>query len=312
MAKIGKISPILKDVSSAFPTMDKSLRERGYTRAPGTVRIIFPYREGNLRWRTGLDPEAPYIKRMKQTNPQAADAEKARVIALKAKLEEALDVPDLGPTSAFWKTVQPVSIKDGDNIFNLDDAYQELTFSWLRVHPQIAPSLRAWEAGEVDSSINLYVKDDNAEAAVEYRKSKTINDAIVKFTSYSNEKRMKIVRLMGFPVSGEETEDIIYTQFDKAIRASEMNYGPYKGSTPVLIFERFSTIPDDQVDVYNLVELALRANIYRFGTGGRIYQGETVIYNSKEDMQNFYLDVKNQDQLLLLKQQVNTKKEQLV
>lgn len=308
MGKIGKISPIPKDVSNAFPTMDTSLRQRGLTRYPGTTRMMYPYRELNNKWRTGLDPNASYIRALKEKNPVAGEAEEKRVAELKKQLEAALDI-DLSPNSDYWKDVAPVRISDGENLFDLENPARALEFAWLRVHPSIAPSLRAWEAGEVDSSLTLYVKDDNAEAEQNYRKIKAVYDAVAKFTSFSLEKRMKIARLMGLPLSGDETEAIVFAEFDKVIRAVEMSYGPYKGSSPVRIFERYATLPDEQVEAFNLVELSLRNNIYRTGVGGKIFQGETVVFNSKEDMQTFYLDEKNQDQLRLLKKQVNTQKE---
>lgn len=307
MGKIGKISPIIKDVTGAYATMDTSLRLKGFTRYPGTYKHMFPYRELNGVWRTGLDENAQYIKALERVNKTAALAEKERVIALRKELEQ-LSGYDLAPDSKYWKDAPSVRLIDGDNLFDLEQPDRAIAYAWLRVHPQIAPSLRAWEAGEVPSDLAYYVKDDNAEAVQAYKKDKAVNDAILKFTSFSNEKRIKISRLMGLPVSGDEIEEVIYTYFTKAIRSSEMKDGPYKGASPVRIFERFATVDDEKIDTFNLVELALRGNIYRTGTGGKIYEGETVVFNNKEEMQDFFLSPANQDQLILLKKRVDTKK----
>ena len=44
--------------------MDGGLSQKGLTRVPGTGVFKFPYKEMDGKYRTGLDPDAAYIKRI--------------------------------------------------------------------------------------------------------------------------------------------------------------------------------------------------------------------------------------------------------
>ena len=159
MAKLGKISTIMRDFSSSSQqqTMQGGLAQKGMTRIPGTGVFKYPYKELDGQYRTGLDAKASYIQRIQ--DPTEKELEIERVTKLKAKLEDALGDIDLGSRSKFWNYglstssddqmhVQPVKLLDGDNYYDLTIPFQELAFSWLRVHPTIASSFQAWERGE--------------------------------------------------------------------------------------------------------------------------------------------------------------------
>ena len=158
MGRIGKVSTIKKEYNnSQLQTMQGGLALKGMTRIPGTGVFKYPYKELDGQYRTGLDPNAAYIRRIQ--DPLERELEVERVTNLKKKLEDALGSVDLGPRSKFWNYglstsqddplhVQPVKLLDGDNIFDLNVPLQELAFAWLRVHPTIASSYQAWERGE--------------------------------------------------------------------------------------------------------------------------------------------------------------------
>jgi hypothetical protein len=217
MAKIGKISTIKKEYSnSGLQTMQGGLSQKGLTRIPGTGVFKYPYKEYDGKYRTGLDPNASYIKRI--SDPTERKIEEERVTKLKAKLEEALGGIDLGPRSLFWNYslststddsmhVQPVKLMDGDNYYDTDIPLQELAFSWLRVHPTIASSYQAWERGEYPADTQFYVVDDDIENLVVFKKKVLINKAISKFDSMSPDKKKKVARLLGLPVTDSTTEE---------------------------------------------------------------------------------------------------------
>ena len=202
MGKLGKISTIKKEYNnSQLQTMQGGLALKGLTRIPGTGVFKYPYKELDGRYRTGLDPEAAYIRRIQ--DPLEKELEIERVTNLKAKLESELGGIDLGPRSKFWNYglstssedslhVQPVKLIDGDNFFDLNLPLQELAFSWLRVHPTIASSYQAWERGEYPADIQFYVADDEIENAVLFKKKQLINKAIAKFDAMSPEKKKKV------------------------------------------------------------------------------------------------------------------------
>src|SRR4051812_37959475 len=158
MGRKGTIAVIPKDFGSAFPTMEKSLRQNGYSLAPGCFKFYFPYKENSKKWRTGLDPEAAYLNNIQ--NDELRKQESTRIRELKERLEEATQI-DLSPTSSFWSEVQAVKLTDGDNFFDLSDAYQEITFTWLKVHPTIAASLEKYNQGIYPPETHYYVKDED-------------------------------------------------------------------------------------------------------------------------------------------------------
>ena len=71
----------------------------------------------------------------------------------------------------------------------------------------IASSFQAWERGEFAADTQFYVADDEIENAVIYKKKQLINKAIVKFDSMTPEKKRKVARLLGLPVS-EDTKEM--------------------------------------------------------------------------------------------------------
>ena len=134
MGKLGKISTIKREYnSSQLQTMDSGLSQKGTTRIPGTGVFKYPYKELDGKYRTGLDPDATYIRRI--ADPTERELEIERVTNLKSKLEAALGDIDLGPRSKFWNYglststddqmhVQPVKLLDGDNFFDFAVAFQ--------------------------------------------------------------------------------------------------------------------------------------------------------------------------------------------
>src|SRR3990172_3942645 len=136
MGKFGQISAVPKEYNnSGMQTMQGSLAARGLTRVPGTGVFKYPYKELDGTYRTGLDVNAGYIKRIQDKVER--DLEINRVKDLKKKLEASLGNVDLGPRSTFWnhslsksmedqEHVKPVKLMDGDNYFDLNIPYQEL------------------------------------------------------------------------------------------------------------------------------------------------------------------------------------------
>ena len=250
MGKLGKISTLKKDYNnSQLQTMQGGLAAKGLTRIPGAGVFKYPYKELDGKYRTGLDPDASYIKRIQ--DPTERELEKERVTKLKKKLELELGDVDLGPRSSFWNYglsvssddnlhVQPVKLMDGDNIFDLSNPLQELQFSWLRVHPTIASSYQAWERGDYPADTQFYVADDEIENAELFKKKQLINKAIVKFDSMSPEKKKKVARLLGLPVTDNTTEESVYNQVDNLLKQTEFKNGKFSGLDPVKVFNQFA------------------------------------------------------------------------
>lgn len=318
MGKLGKISTIKKQYnSSQLQTMDSNLANLGMTRIPGTGVFKYPYKELDGKYRTGLDPDAGYIRRIQ--DPTEKELEIERVTELRDKLQSKLGDIDLGPRAKFWNYalstgvnddlhVQPVKLLDGDNYFDLSLPLQELAFAWLRVHPTIASSYQAWERGEFPADTQFYVVNDDIENAIVYKKKQLINKAIVKFDSMSPEKKKKVARLLGLPVTDETKEEVVYNQVDNVLKQSEMKTGNFKGLNPVEVFNRFADMKENLLHIKDLVKQAIQHSIYRVKPNGRIYEGEFEIAKEEEELIKFLADEDNQDELLTLEGKLKTKK----
>ena len=319
MGKTGKISTIKRDYtnSAQLQTMDSGLSQKGMTRIPGTGVFKYPYKELDGKYRTGLDENATYIKRIQ--DPLEKELEIERVRALKIKLENEIGDIDLGPRSQFWNYglststddqshVQSVKLLDGDNYFDLSVPFQEIAFSWLRVHPTIASSHQAWERGEYAADTQFYVVDDEIENAVIYKKKQLINKAIVMFDSMTPDKKKKVARLLGLPVTEETKEEVVYNQVDNVLKQTEFKNGKYSGLNPVEVFNRFANMKDDLLHIKDLVKQATAHSVYRIKPNGKVYEGEYEVAKDEEDLIRFLADDDNQDELLILEGKLKTKK----
>jgi hypothetical protein len=318
MGKLGKISTIKKEYNnSQLQTMQGGLAMKGLTRIPGTGVFKYPYKELDGKYRTGIDPDAGYIRRI--SDPLEREMEIERVTTLKEKLQAGLGDVDLGPRSQFWNYglststndvfhVQPVKLIDGDNFFDLSVPFQELTFSWLRVHPTIASSYQAWERGEFPADIQFYVADDDIENAVLFKKKQLINKAIVKFDSMSPERKRKVARLLGLPVTDDTKEEAVYNLVDNVLKQTEFKNGKYQGLNPVEVFTRFADMKDNLLHIKDLVKQAITHSIYRARPNGKIYEGEFEVAKDEDDLIKMLADDDNQDLLLTLEGKLKTKK----
>src|SRR6478736_5902178 len=297
--KIGKISAIKREFNtSGQQTLQSGLAAKGLTRVPGTGVFKSPYKEMDNKYRTGLDPDAMYIRRIQ--DPTEREIEKQRVTALKEKLEAATGL-DLSPRSSFWNYtlsknpddpnhVQHVKLMDGDNYYDLDSPMQELTFSWLRVHPTIASSFQAWKRGDYPADTQFYVVDDNIETEITFRKNREINKAIGKLEAMST------------------TEKLAYNLIDNLLKQSEFKEGKFKGQSTIALFTTVADMKKEVRSKKDLIEQAIQYSVYREKSTGAIYEGELEVAKSKEELLTFLSDDNNQDDLIALEQKLKTKK----
>lgn len=317
MRKIGKISAIKKEyTSSQLQTMQSGLASKGLTRIPGTGVFKYPYRESDGKYRTGLDPTAAYIKRIQ--DPTQRELEIKRVTDLRNRLSETLSV-DLSPTSKFWNYalststsdlshVQPAKLMDGDNMFDLSVPFQELTFAWLRVHPTIASSFQAWKRGEFPADTQFYVHDEEIETEIAFSKKKEINKAIASFDDMTPEKRRKIARLLGLPITEDTKDGNVYNLVDDLLKQSEIKTGKHQGQSPVKVFSKFADMKENLLTVKDLVKQAITHSIYRIKPSGKIYEGDAEVAKDEEELVKYLIDDDHQDDLITLTQKLKTKK----
>ena len=317
MGKLGKISAIKKEVSKDVQTMQSGLLQKNMTRVPGTGVFKYPYKELDGKYRTGLDPDAAYIKRI--SDPLERDLEIKKVRELRDKLQEAFGGIDLGPRSSFWNNslstskddtlhVQPYKLMDGDNYFDLSVPWQELTFAWLSAHPTIARSYQAWERGEYPADTQFYVVNEDIESAVMFKKKQLINKAIAKFDNMSPEKKRRVARLLGLPVSDNTKDEVVYNQVDNILKMTEFKAGKYQGLSTVEVFNRFADMKEDLLIVRDLVKQAIAHSVYRVKPNGKVYEGEYEIAPDEDELVKMLMSDDNQDMLLTLEGKLKMKK----
>lgn len=318
MGTIGKISTIKREYTGQLLTMQKGLAEKGLTRTPGTGVFKYPYKELDGKYRTGLDPDAKYIQRIQDLTER--ELEIKRVTELKDKLEKALgDGFDLGPRSRFWNYglssstsdqyhVQPVKLIDGDNYFDLSQTIQEISFAWLRVHPTIASSYQAWERGEYAADTQFYIVDDEIEGKILYSKKQAINKAIIKFDDMTPEKKRKVARQLGLPVTENSKDEVVYNLVDNILKQTEFKTGNFQGLKPIEVFNRFADMKDNILHVKDLIKQALTHSIYRAKPNGKIYEGEYEVAKDEDELVKYLVDDDHQDDLLTLEGKLKVKK----
>jgi len=317
-----KVAPIQKSYGDAINTVDQQLAKNGYQRYPGTTEMFLPYKESSGKYRTGLDVEAPYLMKL---SDEDRIAEIARIKEAKTRLETALGVPGiLDPTSLFYNfaaskealirkfgtdlKVVPVKLGNSVEVFSTSDVIKEITGFWLKVHPRIAPSLDAYNRGQVPSDIKYYIVDDEAESRETYNKKREINKAIVAFEGLTPTKKKQIARLMGLPVTESTLEETVYNLIDTQLKQVEFKDGVNKGLAPVRLFNELIKTTDERLKVKDLVEQAVTHSIYRTGQGGKMLEGNVTIATSKEELVEFLLDEKNQLDLIALEKKLSVRK----
>lgn len=320
MAKVAKLSPIKKNYTQAFKTLESSLAAHGYVRSPGTARTFTPYLEANGRYRTGLDKTASFLKAL---SPEARRAEEKWIDEATKELKDHFgDDIDLSPKSKIWNAfavqdrkdakdkgvrVSPVKATNEDQFFDTSTGSGLLNYCWIRVHPTIAPSMEAYRRGGY-SEAQYFLADEEAETKLLYDRKREINKAIVEFEGMPPTKKKQIARLMGLPVGDSTTEESIYNDMDNLLKQTEFVSGEFKGLQTIRVFNDLCQLDEGRVKVKDLVEQAIRHSIYRIGVGGKIVEGNNTISISKEELVSYLLEDEHQMDLLALQKKLDAKK----
>lgn len=309
---IGKISTVQREVTDARVNgIQHSLKQKGLTMYPGSTVRIPPLKEIDGSYRTGLDEDAMYIRKM-PLEEQAI--EKERVRELRKKIEEMYGGQDLGPRSKFYSDMFnprdmgtesrcPLAVlKDGDNVFNLDIKEQAVTYAYLRVQErEVAPSAESLLSGNY-SRCKFYVNDSDIEAERTFKQRSKINKAIGVLDSLSLEKQKQVSRVIGLPVVENTKPSVVYNVLDKYIKDSE---NP-RSSNHSDIFLKYTSMKDDNLVILDTLKQCLTHNVLR-NSGGNIMKGDTLIAPSEAEAAKYYANPKKQQEYLLLQEELKLK-----
>jgi hypothetical protein len=150
--------------------------------------------------------------------------------------------------------------------------------------------------------------DDEIENAVLFKKKQLINKAIVKFDSMTPEKKRKVARLLGLPVTEDTKEEAVYNLVDNVLKQTEFKNGKYQGLNPVEVFTRFADMKENLLHIKDLVKQAITHSIYRLKANGKIYEGEFEVAKDEDDLVKHLADDDNQEDLITLEQKLKSKK----
>jgi CO dehydrogenase/acetyl-CoA synthase gamma subunit (corrinoid Fe-S protein) len=141
-----------------------------------------------------------------------------------------------------------------------------------------------------------------------FKKKQLINKAIIKFDDMTPEKKKKVARLLGLPVSDDSKEEAVYNQVDNLLKQTEFKNGKYQGLNPIEVFNRFADMKENLLHIKDLVKQAVAHSVYRLKPNGKVYEGEFEIAKDEDELVKFLADDDNQDQLLILEGKLKGKK----
>ena len=122
------------------------------------------------------------------------------------------------------------------------------------------------------------------------------------------EKKRKVARLLGLPVTEDTKEEVVYNLVDNLLKQTEFKNGKHAGLSPVEVFSRFADMKENLLHIKDLVKQAIAHSIYRIKPNGKVYEGEFEIAQDEEDLVKFLIDEDNQDELITLEQKLKGKK----
>lgn len=311
---IGKITPIKIEPSQGIKTMSNSLAAIGKNRYPGCGIVFYPKRLITGKFQTGLDEESREILSIQ--DPKERKAEQKRITEKRKRLEDYTGL-DLSPRSSYWNYalytdmdpahVQPITLMDKANVFDLSNPYAELAFTWLKECDLIAPSYEAYLRGDKGPSVLFYVDDEEVENNRAFQRKQRINKAIIANDTLSPDKRKKIAILMGLGITDNTPEQTVYNIIDDSLKETEFKSGKYKGLSPVNKFMEFVELDNKFLNAKFLVDESIRFNIYRERADG-LYEGERKVFNSATELVNNLCSDDYQEQLIALERRVKSKK----
>ena len=279
MSNIKIIKPYSKRPLS-MNTLAGSLFQDGLSRAPLTSLSVYPLTDAKGVIQTGIDESALRIKAIK--NEESRNLEIARVRSIREELELRVN-ETLTPESGFWtpKMEEPYILRDGDNVFDLDNPYHAIDFYWLTQLPIIAKSLEDVNSGKVDATlVSFYVYETEVESRNEFNRKKEINDVVSVLNKLGEVEIKKVAFILNLKMPERSTYDEIYVAIDNYIRESK-SYGK---EDPIAEFRKATSYTAEVLAIKVLIKQLLEERILKM-KGISVFEGENLIAKSIEDLE---------------------------
>ncbi len=173
MSNIKIIKPYSR-ISDKEISLAGALAKEGRTKVPGSEYALTPVKDAKGNVITGIDENALSLSKIKDS--QVLETERARLKALRERLEGELN-ENLSPSSAFWldpeygKANELFYLKDGENVFDMNNPMDVVNFNWLTNVPIIVRSLDELESGKIDpTTISFYVYETDVQSTKEFQR----------------------------------------------------------------------------------------------------------------------------------------------
>ena len=122
------------------------------------------------------------------------------------------------------------------------------------------------------------------------------------------DKKKKVARLLGLPITDSSTEEFVYNQVDNILKQHEFKSGTFQGFSTIEVFTRFADMKENLLHIKDTVKQAIQFSIYRVKPNGKIYEGEFEISNSEEELVMYLANEDHQDVLVTLEGKLKAKK----
>jgi len=264
-------------------TLDGTLYKENLSRVPGAVTIIFPSLDAKGKVKTGLD-----------------DVENEE---LKTQLGQVIS-ENIGGESDFYLQYREhgITIKDGDNVFDLNDPYQAVEYFLLLKAPQVAKSIDDFTNGIANPSRTyLYVFDPEKEETKKYTANKIKTDCVFALGGASEDVLRQVAVLTGVIIRMESSDQEIFNNLSEAIE-NPQNFvgGKFRDE-----FLRYINMGDAERKVEVLAN-GLIKNAVVTKVGKAIKEGNNKIADNEEDFKQMLL--KDDELYLSFKERLNIKK----
>lgn len=280
MKNIKIIKPYTKRPLS-MATLEGSLYKDGLSRAPATSLMVEIPRDAKGTILTGIDENTMRIQAI--SDSKARKLEQERVKAIREDLQRRTN-QDLTPDSGFWKekAEEFYHLRDGDNVFDMNDPYQAIDFYWLTQLPIVAKSIDDIKSGRIkdDTVIKFYVYESDVEVENEFNRKKKINDVVSTLNKLTEAGLRKVAFILNLKMPDKSTYNEIYNQVDEFIKTPKA----YGTSDPVEEFVRATSYTDEVLAIKVLIKQLLEERILKT-RGASVFEGENLIAKSIEDFE---------------------------
>ena len=314
MTKVYKITSVINEDENPN-TIGASLSREGYHRSPGALRGIPPDLESDGSYRTGMNPQAPYIKRM---SPEEQEIEKAYVTNLLNKAAELYGVETsyFNPKGDFYQKMVDKymdtdlrcpykKLRGGVNTFNVEEKKEDLVaYAYLRVNSRVAPSKDKIGTGEF-AQCEWFVEDGDLETDKSFKIKTVINKATRILDDLDGDRRKKVGRQLGLPITDDTTEAKTYDLIDTFIKESEKRGSKASNATN---FIKYAEMKDENLNIRDIIYQATIYNVLRKKSDGTYWRGENLFGKDYEAVVAKLVDIDNHEDLEAIENELFMKK----